>query len=108
MVLPYIDQWMSSFIKKESSLSKFIHTDLEDTLPLAEEFSDKLSDLYDTIQSLDDAHRIPLMLKNVRGFTEKEIADILRLNRNPVNSRLFKGRKRLKEQLDFTEKEEGK
>jgi RNA polymerase sigma factor (sigma-70 family) len=94
-------------LKKESPLSKFEHPELENDPSLAEESFDHLSDLYDTIQSLDDMHRIPIILKYVKGFTEKEIADILGLNHNTVKSRLFKGRKRLKEQLDPTNKEEG-
>lgn len=94
-------------LKKESPLSQFEQPDLENALSLAEESFDHLSDLYDTIQSLDDIHRIPLILKYVKGFTEKEIADILRLNHNTVKSRLFKGRKRLKEQLDLADKEGG-
>ena len=95
------------YLKKESSLSKFGHPDLENAPSLAEESFDHLSDLYDTIQSLQDTHRIPLILKYVKGFTEKEIADILGLNLNTVKSRLFKGRKRLKEQLDPLDKEAG-
>lgn len=93
-------------LKKEAPLSKFEHPDLENDPSLAEESFDQLSDLYDTIQSLDDAHRIPLILKYVKGFTEKEIADILGLNQNTVKSRLFKGRKRLKEQLDLIGRED--
>ncbi len=92
-------------LKKESPLSKFEQPDLENDPSFAEKSFDHLSDLYDTIQSLDDAHRIQLLLKYVKGFTEKEIVDILGLNHNTVKSRLFKGRKRLKEQLDLVEKE---
>lgn len=94
-------------LKKESPLAKFEQPDLENNPSLAEQSFDQLADLYDTIQSLDDIHRIPLILKYVKGFTEKEIADILELNHNTVKSRLFKGRKRLKEQLDLIEKEGG-
>lgn len=93
-------------LKKESPLSKFEHPDLENDPSIAEESFDRLSELYDTIQSLDDAHRIPLILKYVKGFTEKEISDILGLNQNTVKSRLFKGRKRLKEQLNSMEEED--
>jgi RNA polymerase sigma factor (sigma-70 family) len=93
-------------LKKESPLSKFEHPDLENDPSLAKESFDHLSDLYDTIQSLDDRHRIPLILKYVKGFTEREIADILGLNQNTVKSRLFKGRKRLKEQLELIEEED--
>lgn len=93
-------------LKKEAPLSKFEHADLENDPSLAEESFDQLSDLYDTIQSLDDVHRIPLILKYIKGFSEIEIADILSLNQNTVKSRLFKGRKRLKVQLDMTGKED--
>lgn len=94
-------------LKKEAPLSKIGQIDIENNPALIEESFDRLSDLYDTIQSLDDTHRIPLILKYVKGFTEIEVADILGLNHNTVKSRLFKGRKRLKEQLERTG-EEGK
>src|SRR3954454_2985409 len=45
------------YLKKESPLSKFEHPDLENDPSLAVESFDHLSDLYDTIQSLDDMHR---------------------------------------------------
>lgn len=92
-------------LKKESPLSKFEQPDLENDPALAKQSFDHLSDLYNTIQSLNDLHRIPLIIKYIKGFTEKEIADILDLNHNTVKSQLFKGRKRLKEQLDLAEKE---
>ena len=92
-------------LKKEAPLSKFA-PDVENNPSLSEESFDQLSDLYTTIQSLDDAHRIPLILKYVKGFSEKEIAQILSLNQNTVKSRLFKGRKQLKEQLNPTGKED--
>lgn len=91
-------------LKKNSFYSKFEHPDLENEPSIAEESFDSLSDLYTVIQSLDDAHRIPLILKYLKGFTEKEIAEILELNHNTVKSRLFKGRQRLKDQLFPTER----
>ena len=95
-----------SAIVEERGASFKICSDLENDPSLSEESFDQLSDLYATIQSLDDAHRIPLILKYVKGFSEKEIAQILSLNQNTVKSRLFKGRKRLKEQLNPTGKED--
>ncbi|MGN7385931.1 RNA polymerase sigma factor [Sporosarcina sp. SAFN-015] len=91
-------------LKKESPLSN-IET-IENDPSLAENSFDQLAELYDIIQALDDSHRIPLILKYIKGFSEKEIADILELNQNTVKSRLFKGRKRLKEQLDSTREED--
>ncbi|MDN4606281.1 RNA polymerase sigma factor [Sporosarcina highlanderae] len=93
-------------LKKDSPLSKFELPDPETNPSLTEESFDYLSDLYDVIQSMDDIHRIPLILKYVKGFSEKEIADILGLNQNTVKSRLFIGRKKLREQLQPDEEEE--
>ena len=50
-------------LKKESPLSKFEHPDLENDPSLAEESFDHLSDLYDTIQSLDDSASDPTYFK---------------------------------------------
>lgn len=91
-------------LKRETPLSN-IET-LENDPSLAEESFDQLTELYDVIQALDDSHRIPLILKYIKGFSEKEIAEILGLNQNTVKSRLFKGRKRLKEQLEPTREED--
>ena len=91
-------------MKKETPLST-IETHENDP-SLTEESFDQLTDLYEVIQTLDEHNRIPLILKYIKGFTEKEIADILGLNQNTVKSRLFKGRKRLKEQLEQSGKED--
>lgn len=42
---------------------------------------------------------MPIILKYLNGFTEKEIAEILDINVNTLKSRLFKGRERLKKAL---------
>lgn len=87
-------------LKKESMSSKVNFTDAERIPALSVEAFDELSILYNMIQLLEDIHRIPLILKYVEGFTEKEIADILSLNQNTVKSRLYKGRNKLKKTLD--------
>lgn len=59
-------------------------------------------DLYKAIQELDETNRIPIILKYLQDFSEKEIAEILGLNINTVKSRLYKGRQKLKKALgDF-------
>jgi RNA polymerase sigma factor (sigma-70 family) len=67
--------------------------------------SDKESyiDLYDAILSLKDIYRIPVVLKYLHGFTEKEAAEILELNRNTVKSRLLKARDMLRKKLGTAE-----
>lgn len=53
-------------------------------------------DLYDAILSLKDIYRIPVILKYLHGFTERETADILGLNQNTVKTRLLKARDMLR------------
>lgn len=63
------------------------------------------TDLYEIIQSMSDLYRIPLLLKYIQRFSEKEVAEILDLNQNTVKSRLFNGRNLLKDQLALIEME---
>lgn len=55
--------------------------------------------LYKMIQMLDEMNRIPIILKYLQDFSEKEISEVLDLNINTVKSRLYKGRKKLKRLL---------
>ena len=50
--------------------------------------------------NLDEIHRIPIILKYLQDFSEKEIAEILDLNINTLKSRLYKGRQKLKKFLE--------
>lgn len=52
------------------------------------------------IAKLDSEYREPLMLQVIFGFTGEEIADQLSLNKNTVNTRLFRARSQLKEALE--------
>lgn len=82
----------------------------EDRKELAKQDSyrfEKFNDLYDAIQSLQEHHRIPIILKYLHDLTEKEIAEVLELNINTVKSRLFKARNNLKEALKYLEAKEG-
>lgn len=62
------------------------------------------SHLYEAVNSLKDIHRIPIILKYLQGFSEKEIAEIMDLNINTVKSRLFQGRKKLRTLLEIVDK----
>lgn len=64
-----------------------------------------VTDLYEIIQNMSDLYRIPLLLKYIQGFSEKEVAEILDLNQNTVKSRLLNGRNLLKDQLRLIELE---
>ena len=53
--------------------------------------------LYTALQKLSDDMRIPLLLKYINGFKEMEIAEILDLKKSTVKSRLYEGRKKVKD-----------
>lgn len=56
-------------------------------------------DLHDALQSLPDMYRIPLILKYLHDYSEKEIADTMELNVNTLKSRLLKGREKMRDRL---------
>lgn len=88
---------------------KLVPTDIslvENNTQLLEHSAEGVLDLYEIIQLMEDLYRIPLLLKYIKGFSEKEIAEILDLNQNTVKSRLFNGRNLLKKQLNRIEMEE--
>lgn len=79
---------------------------LENTLQGAIEDDHKFQEyesLYKAIESLNDENKIPIVLKYLKGFKEKEIAEILGVNVNTIKSRLFKGRQKLKNVLEILE-----
>ncbi|MFO7295041.1 MAG: RNA polymerase sigma factor [Caldicoprobacter sp.] len=60
---------------------------------------EEYEELYAAIQGLKEINRIPIILKYLNNFSEKEIAEIFDVNINTVKSRLFKGRERIKQAL---------
>jgi RNA polymerase sigma factor (sigma-70 family) len=86
------------------SLNKVID---EDGAQIAADQKEDYSDLYHAIQSLKDIYRIPVVLKYLQGFSEKEIAEILDINQNTVKSRLFKAREMLRKKLQLFERRVG-
>lgn len=60
---------------------------------------DANADIYEALQSLNDMYRIPLILKYLHDYSEKEIADMLEINVNTLKSRLHKGREKMKSSL---------
>lgn len=61
---------------------------------------EEYEDLYKSIMELDEIYRISIVLKYLKGFSEKDIAEILEINVNTVKSRLFKGRQKLRYSLE--------
>lgn len=56
--------------------------------------------LYRAIQNLDEINRVPIILKYLQDFSEKEISEVLDLNINTAKSRLYKGRQKLRRMLE--------
>ena len=79
----------------DDQLENNVQLSREDPYPFQE-----YEDLYQGIQNLDEIHRIPIILKYLQDFSEKEIAEILDLNINTLKSRLYKGRQKLKKFLE--------
>lgn len=70
-----------------------------DRIPAEPNLPDSSVDVYEALQSLDDLYRIPLILKYLHDYSEKEIAQMLDVNVNTLKSRLLKGREKLKKGL---------
>lgn len=60
---------------------------------------EEYSEVFDAVMKLEDNYRIPFVLFYVEGFSIKEICRILKLSQSTVKTRLYRGRKLLKEKL---------
>jgi RNA polymerase sigma factor (sigma-70 family) len=89
---------------KKGTTFQFADPSLLEEDRIAGNEKESFHDLHDAIDSLKDIYRIPVILKYLQGFSEKEISKILNLNLNTVKSRLFKGREKLKMALEIIEK----
>ena len=65
--------------------------------PETESMPDSDNTLYETMMALDEKYRMPLVLYYCEGYSVEEIAQILRLPRGTVTSRLDRGREILKQ-----------
>lgn len=92
-------------LNKEKKLVPIDISLAENKTQLIDHSKESVLDLYEIIQNMADIYRIPLLLKYIKGFSEKEVAEILDLNQNTVKSRLFNGRNLLKEQINMIELE---
>ena len=66
----------------------------------AEQFCDNHI-VREQIAALHDEYREPLVLQAIGGFNSDEIANLLQLNVNTVNTRLFRARNLLRQKLQF-------
>ena len=68
---------------------------------------DYLDELNEAIMNLEESYRVPIVLKYVEEYSIEEIAEMLSLNPNTVKTRLFNGKKKLRELFDKNRIEEG-
>lgn len=76
---------------------------LEDTIGYSHHdkyFFEEYHDLYNAVAALEEVNRIPIILKYLKGYSEKEIAEVLGVKVNTIKSRLFRGRQRLRTLLE--------
>lgn len=59
--------------------------------------------LHQAILQLQKDYREPLLLQTIGGYKTAEIASLLKLNMNTVNTRLFRARHQLKEALNIAD-----
>ena len=70
------------------------------TMQTADEKDDQTTDMVqDAIASLDENHKLPVLLVSMEGLSVDDAARILKLPRGTVLSRLHRGRQKLKEIL---------
>ncbi len=54
-------------------------------------------ELFEAISCLPEKYRLPLLLRYMEGYSEKEAAETLQISISALKSRLFKARKKLKD-----------
>ena len=87
------------FERKSFDLVDIDDVTVEDDISLSPEQSLEKQQLHQAILHLDVEYREPLLLQTVIGFKTNEIAQILDLNLNTVNTRLFRARNQLRNHL---------
>ncbi|MDX2503248.1 MAG: sigma-70 family RNA polymerase sigma factor [Gammaproteobacteria bacterium] len=87
------------FERKSFDLVDIEHVVLEDHHNLSPEQSMEHQQLHQAILHLEVEYREPLLLQTIGGFKTSEIAQMLKLNLNTVNTRLFRARDQLRNSL---------
>lgn len=87
------------FERKSFDLVDIEEVVIEDHLSQSPEQALEKQQLHQAILSLDVDYREPLLLQTIGGFKTNEIAQMLNLNLNTVNTRLFRARDQLKNAL---------
>ena len=95
-----LDKLRSKHISKTDPFEVELDTRKENNTPYAvTERGDLMNRIRDLVAALPDRQREVLQLRDIEGFTYKEIAEILNIDVNLVKTNLFRSRKKLKESL---------
>lgn len=92
------------FERKSFDLVDIEDISVEDKLSLNPEQTLEQQQLHRAIMDLDIDYREPLLLQVIGGYKTSEIAQLLKLNLNTVNTRLFRARDQLKHIFSQTNK----
>ena len=87
------------FERKSFDLVDIEDVVVEDQISLSPEQSLEQQQLHQAILALDTDYREPLIMQTIGGFKTSEIAKMLNLNLNTVNTRLFRARDQLRHKL---------
>ncbi len=75
---------------------KYETSPIEDLSELAQPIKSEYDYLYEAIGELKKSQRIPIILRYLSGYSDKEIAVILRLNLTTVKARIKRGKEKLR------------
>lgn len=96
------------YLRKKNIRKIFLPINDEEEQPVFEtvnEDSDIKQIVRNAIAALPDKLRIPIVLKDLEGFSYQEIAESMECEIGTVKSRIFRGREALKKMLQPLEKE---
>lgn len=74
--------------------------DMPENMPSSETFTTEESRLYHAVFELPDKYRVVILLYYYEEYSVKEISDITGVNPSTIQTRLDRGRKRLKKALE--------
>lgn len=99
----YFKTWLTRILINECNC---IIRSRKDQIPYEDYYEEHIStqqedhsEVFEAVMELEDNYRIPFVLYYVEGFSVKEICQILKLSQSTVKTRLYRGRKLLKEKL---------
>ena len=102
-------QWLLTIVRRENARyferRRLETVDVDNLTPsqealLAEAPDEQLDSLRESIFTLDDDYREPLVLQVLMGYSTKEIAEMMGLKQGAVLTRLHRARLKLKESVD--------